>query len=147
MNTTNKVLRTYIALARGEHYGPSDLGATVDFVGAYSGRLIDSYPLTQKNWTENEDLREQVCAAWNLKTEEYDRRMIIETPSTVQNLVYSAKLRELFGVGVLRFVTGFDKDGYFILPKGRGFLVPVINKGMIDSLRFYDLGVLRKKAA
>lgn len=135
------VYKTYIALARGEHWSASEIGATKDFVGAYSGRLIDSFPLTQINWTESGELKEAVCKAWDLSEEQFDSRLITEKPSHIQNLVICSELRRLFGN--LGFVEGFDRDGIFILPKERGFIVPQIKEGKIESLKFYGLGVLR----
>lgn len=125
------ILSTYLRLCRGEHWTPSEIGATRDFVGAYSGRLIGAYELAQFNWSESE--------------EKYNGAEIIAKPSIVQNLVYSAQLRKMCGIMSLRTLPEFSKDGVFILPKGQGFFTPVKRSGKIVELKFYNWGMLGKK--
>jgi hypothetical protein len=143
----HSVYRAYIGLARAEHFTASEIGETLDFVGAYSGKLIDSFPTAQFNWREDADLKEAVCGAWVWTDTQFDESLIIKKPTCVQNLLFCSKLRELFGVGRLRFIDQFDNGGIFKLPAGPGFLEPRRDDGRIASLDFYPYSSLKRKAA
>jgi hypothetical protein len=136
MKIRHAILRSYTALARGEFYGPSEIGETLDFVGVYRGRLIGSYPLRQLNWTEDAEAKETFCSARNISPECYDAKLIFPKPSVVKNLVYSAKLREVYGAERLRLLPEFNADGIFILNKQRGFYIPERRGAEIVGLRF-----------
>jgi hypothetical protein len=125
-----------VALNRGEHFTESEIGETV----------WDA-PAMQLNWTENESFKAEICATWNLSDEQFFKQMIFPKPSEIENLFYSAEMRRIFSVGKLRFLDCFDKDGNFILPKGRGFFVPRVESGLITKIEFYDYGKLKRKAA
>lgn len=142
----HSILRTYIAIVRGERFTDSEIGATKDFTAPYSGRLIDSFPTVQLNWTENEKFREEVCAARDMSDAEFFAAMIIPKPSYVENLFYSSELRRIYGLGKLRFTSGFDKDGNFILPKGNGYLAPLYDGKFIRGFELRSYAKLRRAA-
>lgn len=141
------IFRCYIALAREEHFVPSEIGETLEFIAPYSKRLIDEYPIVQFNWSLNEKLRDEVCRGWEITHDEFFKRMIIAKPSRTANLIYSAHLRRVFGAGNLRFTAEFDRDANFILPNPSGFIVPQIENREIISLELASYQSLRKRAA
>lgn len=132
----HKILRAYIGLVRGEHFTASDIGETIDIDE-------DSYPAVQLNWTENIELKTLVCERKGWTEDQFDKSLIIPRPTFIQNLVYSAKLREMFGIENLILVGGFNKDGVFNLPRERGFYVPQMRNGQIESLKFYSQSALK----
>jgi hypothetical protein len=147
-HTRHLILRSYVALARGEHFTESEIGETIDYIAPYSGRLIALFPAVQFNWTENADLIKEVCEARNISEEKFSELMIFPKPTYIQNLVYSSELRRVFGIGVLRFMQEFNNDGNFVLPSYRGFFAPKHNGRLITALSFYEMSKLRiKKAA
>lgn len=140
------IYRIYIALARGETYSESELGDTKEFFNKL-GELSGELPTVQLNWLENTNFRTEVCASWNLSDSDFFKSMIIPKPSKIENLVYSAELRRIFGVGKLRFLPNFDRDGILILPSGNGFLTPVIVDNLITGFNLNSYGKLKRKAA
>jgi hypothetical protein len=74
-------------------------------------------------------------------------KMIFPKPAPVQNQIYSAEMRRVFGVENLRFLSEFDRDGNFILPRSPGFYVPRIKQRKVTALEFYDYSILRQKKA
>ena len=142
------ILRSYVALARGEHYTPSEIGETVDFFQPNTGESIGSLPAVQLNWTENDKLIKEFCLTRNITAEKVSDLMIFAKPTAIQNFVYSSVLRKAYDVGNLRFMREFDRDGNFILPLPRGFFVPKREGKFITNLAFYETSSLRiKKAA
>ncbi len=143
----NAILRGYIALAREEGWTPSEIGETIDYVAPYSGREIGSYLVIQKGWSFNEKFRAQYCAAFGITDYEFFEQMIVPKPSRVCNLIYSMHLRRVYGLGLLRFMPEFDKDGNFKLPSYRGYLKPKRDGKFITELEFSDMRFLQKRAA
>lgn len=137
MKRSHAIFRAYISLARGEHYVPSELGELAD-------DETDDSILAQLNWIENAELKQTVCTVKKMTDAEFFKRGIIAKPSTIANLIYSAKIRRAFDVSEIE---GFDKRGNFILPQGRGFFVPQRQGVWITSLKFYGMGVLKMKEA
>ncbi|HXG85515.1 MAG TPA: hypothetical protein VNI84_15945 [Pyrinomonadaceae bacterium] len=132
------VLRSYIALARAERLMPSEIGETLDFVAPYSGRLVGSYDIVQLELSGNDAFEKRICADLNLTGEQFFEQMIFPKPTPLANLLYSARLRRVFGMDVLRFMSEFDKDGSFKLEPGKGFIIPQIEENRISTLKFYD---------
>lgn len=149
-NLIHSVLRSYIALARDEHYTESELGDNKSFVEKklyWGGELKEYFPTVQLNWTENEKFRDEICAAWNLTDEKFFEMMIIPKPTPLENLVYSAELRRIYGLGNLRFLPHFNKDGIYVLGRGNYYLKPKLKGNLISELEVLDYRELRKKAA
>lgn len=136
MNRIHQIYRTYISLARGEHFTPSEIGECL-----YDGDCPESI-LAQVNWFENTELRKEICKVGKMTDQQFFERGIILKPSTIQNLLYSSELRKVFGE---LNVDGFDRRGIFTLPPGRGFFVPARENGLITSLKFYGMNVLKPK--
>lgn len=137
MNRIHQIYKTYICLARGEHYTPSEIGECL-----YDDDCPASI-LAQVNWFENTEFRNEVCKAGKMTDQQFFERGIIAKPSFIANLLYSSELRKIFGE---LNVDGFDRKGNFILPPGRGFFVPARENKLITGLKFYGMNVLKEKA-
>lgn len=131
MKIKSAILRSYVALARGEHFTESEIGET-----------ISDAPAIQRNWVEDENLSQLVCAAWNLTQEEFDAKMIFPKPSATVNIVYSSILLRVYGKSFLELAY----NGIFILPLGYGFIVPKKEGYLITELKLYSYSELNKKA-
>jgi hypothetical protein len=112
-----------------EQYRPSELGETLDLIGGYTGKLIGSFLLTQREWIDDEHLRAITSAT--IDQVEYDSKYLFPKPTIIQNWVYSAKLRDVFG----DFLTDFCVNGVFRLPPGRGYVQPIFDGQWITDFQ------------
>ena len=141
------MFRSYIALARREHFGVSDLGDAIEFEHELLEDSQTIFPTVQRNWRVDEGFMSEVCRARQITEERFFDLMIIPKPSYFENIFYSSQLRRAYGVGTLRFMKEFDKDGNFILDRFRGFYAPRIEVGLITEMCFYVMGKLKQMAA
>ncbi len=107
--TNHLIFRSYLAIARAEHYTQSELGET-----------IDDAPTVQINWLQDEDAPDGV----------------IRKPTNLTNRLICVELKRKFGIFILRGVDGFDKNGDLLLPKQNGFLVPKKEGNLIVDLEY-----------
>jgi hypothetical protein len=112
----HSVYRAYIALARGEHFTPSELGDC----------LYDDCPeslLVQENWWHCEKLGQKLGLDY---IEMFDQ-MIIAKPSKIEHIIYMGEIRKI------------APDFEIKLPPGHGYLIPLKNGHLIDRLEFKQL--------
>lgn len=143
MNRTHHVLKTYIALARGESYDAPEYTEAMLKEDVETGNVR----YAERVWYVNERWLKQVCQAADLTEDEVYEKGIIHKPSVIANLIYSNKLYRMFGD--LSDVPGFEGN-VFQLPSGYGVLYPVRIDGLITELKFYPMVKLlqrKRKAA
>lgn len=135
--TTHAVFRSYIALARAEHYAPSELGEAVEFVDKKTGRLIGSYPLAQVNFYSSEHIEEAIEKFWAKDFEEMFKAGVIAAPGFWANRLICSRLRKTFGD--LNGICQFDRDGELNAPRRADFFVPERKEGLIERFLFYQI--------
>lgn len=141
MNLKNHiVLRCYIALARGEHFEPSEYEDGMVYEDIESGKPR----FVEVCWYEDVKEIERICQARGITKEKLFGLGAVTQPSFVANLLYCSKLREVFGD--LREVPGFDSDGNFTRTPGYGMLVPVMKGQWITELKFHPMSKILRPA-
>ena len=130
----HSVLRTFAALCRGEHYSASELGET----------FFDA-PCEQLNWFENANIRDEICTVRKITPDTFSKQMIFTKPTVIQNSVYCASLRKIFGIEILAEMAEFNEKAVFILPNGSGVFIPIKVSGLISFFEFVRLSSLKPK--
>jgi hypothetical protein len=132
------VFRSYIALARGETFTPSEIGDSLDFVGAYSGRLIGSFPLCQTNYFTSEDVETAIEKFWRKDAAEQFKAGVVTNPGRLANRMICNRLTNRFGQ-LHEKVLQFDRFDHLNIPKGVDFFVPKREGNFITQFLFYRI--------
>lgn len=100
MNRQHSIYRTYIALARGEHFTESEIDPE----------------FSQVNWIEHEKLARKL----GLDYMQMFHAMIVPVPTKIQHLTYCSVLRRIYDKAHIPWPTGHGflepvKDGHLIV--------------------------------
>lgn len=130
------VLRSYVALARGERIEPSQI-ATWDVYEPRRGELLESIPFGQLTHEDDADLLKLMLEKRQVTPERFAELMIFRRPSELQNAIYSAMLRRRYP----RTVAQMDEfsNGVMQLPRPSGVMVPIKTNNLITRLAFVPL--------
>lgn len=133
------VFRDYMWMAQGETL---NLVYTLEMENAdfeNPGNPLGYWPSW---WLYERDLL-RICEARGVRRLDV-MRTTAPKPSTIENWVYCAELREKYGD--LSSIVGFDTNGNLRLPRGAGIIGPVREDGEIVRINFWPYSRLFRKS-
>lgn len=128
----NAVFRSYIALARGESFAPSEIGDCLE-IGD------DAFPKCQTNYFADEKVESEIERLWQRDATLQFKAGVFANPGRLANRLICAKLEKVYG-HLHEKVPHFDKDNLLHIPRSADFIVPRRNGRFIYKLAFYKIG-------